>query len=144
MPTLRMVEPQEYWWKTSQIRQKLVFWPLYGWGSVIWIVGLFFFSGFPRPYAELYIYIGFFEIFLRGAKLRGHLYRAAPPRTSKSGERVRKKGVNFHMPKKTTPLFGCKFWWTFHFCYQTWSNFMIWPSNRHSKLTVIKGQFATM
>ena len=85
-----------------------------------------------------------FSKFLHGAELRGHLYGAAAPRTSKSGERVWKKGGQFSLAPKNNHVIWMQNLMEISFFYQTWSNSMISPSSEHSKLTVQKGWFASM
>ena len=79
---------------------------------------------------------GNFSKFIWGAEHCGHLYGAVTPRSSKNGERLWKKGGNFHFPQKINTLFRCRIRWILWFCNQTWSNSMIQPSSGCSKLTV--------
>ena len=80
--------------------------------AVIWLGlrhterGSLFLFRIPQAICRTRAGRGLFSKFLRGAELRGRLYGAAAPQTSKSGERVRKKGGQFLLAPKN----NCFIW----------------------------------
>ena len=101
-PTLHMTESQRYCCKRSRVGQKRPFWPSYSWGSVIPSVGWYCFVTTDQFQCRTAISSGDFSKFLHWAELHGYPYGAVASRTSKRGERLRKKGGQYLLPTKNT------------------------------------------
>ena len=137
-------KPWQYCWKMSRVGHKtavlvVIRVRLHGEGAV----AVYFPFRIPQTRCRTRAGLGDYSKFLCRAEHTGHLYGAVKLWSPKNRERLQKRG-HFHFPPQIFSLFGCRSWWWFHFCYQTGSNPMIWPSSVHSKTTVQRGQFASM